>query len=162
MLQQLCNKNSIFLLKIKQAFAISFDHSKKVVFGEKYDIFSGHMIFLRNISNQYKNIVSINWFLNAFWPSSLHYHQLVCFLIQKLHASAADLGGPPSPCPRTFTVLLNSIKMNTRSSRIFVLKTVHTRNKDYSSRPVPSRDSIMEFDRHNLTLFELIWPFLKT
>ena len=50
------------------------------------------------------NIVSINWFLNAFWPTSLHYHQLVCFLTHfasiYFHASAVTM-----PSGRSVSIL---------------------------------------------------------
>lgn len=105
MLQQLCNKISIFLLQIKQAFAVSFDHSKINRFFVKKDDFWVTIWYVRAIYRTNKwNIVSINWFLNAFWPTSLHYHQLVCFLTHfasiYFHASAVTM-----PSGRSVSIL---------------------------------------------------------
>ena len=116
MLQQLCNKISIFLLQIKQAFAVSFGHSKvnhfMANFEWPYDTFAQ---YIEPISKYCFNKLIFERFLThklTLSSTGLFSHPFLSHIIK-------NYTRPLRPCPPDIHVHLLH-KMNVRSSRIFV------------------------------------------
>ena len=148
MLQQLCNKISIFLLQIKQAFAVSFGHSKvnhfMANFEWPYDTFAQ---YIEPISKYCFNKLIFERFLThklTLSSTGLFSHPFLSHIIKKLHVSAATVPFGHS-CPSSAQNECSIV-----SNICFQHFSVHIWDGD-----VPSRSWSPE------SLLTKIWPFLK-
>ena len=148
MLQQLCNKISIFLLQIKQAFAVSFGHSKvnhfMANFEWPYDTFAQ---YIEPISKYCFNKLIFERFLThklTLSSTGLFSHPFLSHIIKKIARVRCDRAF------RTFMSIFCTKWIFDRFEYLF--STFYCSHMGWG-RSVPFVEPRITFDQ-NLTIFE--------